>query len=269
MRLTQPKVTHLYQYAFSYSMLYAGSWQTEVKVTIQSIADKVQHHFWIRLGLLTGKPESWIMTKVYSYGAFSAFWVSDFPSALCWDLTSQFPSSVVYFFSSLSLNCAFYFHYSPLTGLGLMSVVKYRLWSCVILESPVCVFRSRVALVLLLLLLRLDGPLMTFPDIHLPQPLLEIWFLGSGRGSSRMISHHAPFQLWQSAPCLSGRDFRELQARERILVSLWDNSTSVRSRLSGYTATSDLYLSADTSWTSRVSSGRNPAAQTPFCFYSK
>lgn len=52
-------------------------------------------------------------------------------------------------------------------GLDGCEVVKYRLGSCVILESPVCFLGFRVGLVLLLLLLCLADSLTTFPDFHL------------------------------------------------------------------------------------------------------
>lgn len=110
-------------------------------------------------------------------------WVSAFPSVLCRDLTSQLFSSVIISFPSLSKKHTFPFHYSPLSGIRWMSVVvKYMLWSCVILESLLCVLGPY-------LLLRLCYiRLMTFPDFPLLLPLLEILLFGVDHRSWRIIS---------------------------------------------------------------------------------
>lgn len=58
---------------------------------------------------------------------------------------------------------------------------------------------------------------MTFPDFHLLQPSLEISHFALCRGSSGVISRSASSCLWQTAPFLSGRDFKNLPSRCRIL----------------------------------------------------
>lgn len=88
--------------------------------------------------------------KISLLQCISASWVSAFPSVLCRDLTSQLFSSVIISFPSFSKKHTFSIHYSPLSGIRWMSVVvKYMLWSCVILESLVCVLGSWVGLTLL------------------------------------------------------------------------------------------------------------------------
>ena len=178
-----------------------------------------------------------IMIQFHSCGAVSVFWVSAFPSVLRWDLTSQLPSSFI-FFSHHFLKKAgpflFIKAHSP------SSVVKYRLWSCVTLESPVCVLGSWVALVLPLLVSRLAGSLTTFPDFHLLQPLLQICFFGFkavGAGGSFLTTLPHSFDKLHHVWVVEN-SFTELLARWRVLVSLWDNGASVASELSGCADTS-------------------------------
>lgn len=85
------------------------------------------------------------------------------------------------------------------------------------------------------LLLCLAGPLMTFPDFHLLQLSLDIQRFALCRGSSGVISRSASSSLWQTASFQSGRDFKKLPSRCRVLVLLWNNGASVSGWVSCWT----------------------------------
>lgn len=98
----------------------------------------------------------------------------------------------------------------------------------------------------MLLLLLLTGPLTTFPDFHLLQPLLEMQLLRfrPWELEDNFLPPRPSPALMNCAVSEHSEIFRELLAKCRILVSLGDNSASVESRLSGRTDTSAERLSS-------------------------